>query len=443
MKRVLFVAFLLMVSKGGAQNPRSPAFGALEGVVVDSLRGGFLPGAALRIQGTSRFAFTDSLGLYRIDSIEAGAHAVELFHEVLDTLGVRVRTPPVEFVPGVTISLDLGIPSPRTIIRSKCPAAAADSGAVFGVVLDADREEPMADVEVSLAWTQLSVSREGIGYQQRRRSARTDSGGRFKLCHLPADMSADISAARGSDSTSPVYVGYPPGAFGTATLFLDAPVHGAVDSSAQTSPGGASLRGVVVDSSGKAVAGARVGLAASPDATVTDSAGRFSMEGLRPGTQGLLVRRLGYAPAEVTVNLTRRAPREVTVRLAPFIPVLEAVLVEARRDAGLEKVGFTGRRRAGSGRFLTPEDVERRSAFRIKDYLTLMPSLHRGITMRGNCTTYWVDGMKWNSHPDEFLSPAEIAAIEAYTASLAPVEFQGLDGCAVVLIWTKLKLGIR
>ncbi|HUR92296.1 MAG TPA: carboxypeptidase regulatory-like domain-containing protein [Gemmatimonadaceae bacterium] len=445
MMRTLVAAFLAIASQATAQGARSPALGTLEGVVVDSVRGGALRGAAVKVEGTSRFAFTDSLGRYRVDSVPAGSYAVELFHEILDTLGVRVYAPPLEFVPGVTVTLDLGIPSPRTIIRSKCQASAADAGAVFGVVLDADREEPLAGVEVSVAWTELRISREGFSSDAHRRGATTDAEGRFKLCYLPTDLSADILAVRGTDSTSAVHVAYDQAAFGTATIFLDAsPAGVAAEAPVPAARRGASLRGTVVDSTGKPVVGARAGFAWSPNAAVTDSAGRFSMDGQRPGTQALIVRRLGYAPAEVIVNLTRRAPREVTVQLAPFVPVLAAVLVKARHEVALERVGFTNRRRVGVGRFLTQEQLERRNAFRIDDYLTMLPSLYRGGTSSGeNCTVFWVDGVKWTSHPDEFMSPGEVAAIEAYSASMAPIEFQGLDGCAVVLIWTKLKLGIR
>jgi hypothetical protein len=117
--------------------------------------------------------------------------------------------------------------------------------------------------------------------------------------------------------------------------------------------------------------------------------------------------------------------------------------VEARRDLALERVGFTGRRRMGTGRYVTLEELERRNALRVSDYLTHIPVLRRGYDMSDRCVTYWVDGAHWSVHPDEFMHPTEVAAIETYTAALAPIEFQRLDGCAVVLIWTKWKLGIR
>ena len=442
MKRAAWLALLLVLAAPvSAQEAPVAGFGALSGVVVDSVRGGPLRGAAVRVEGTQRFAFTDSLGRYLVAGVPEGRYAVELFHELLDTLGVRVYTPPVEFTAGVTVTLDLGVPSPATIIRAKCRASASDAGAVFGVVLDADREEPVADAEVLLAWTELTVDRDGIKYRPQQRTATTDASGRFRLCYLPVDLSADISAALGSDSTSAVLVTYDQFAFGMATIFLDTP--NARSDTAAALPRGASLRGVVVDSSGKPVPGARVGFASSRNAAITDSAGTFALDGQRPGTQALVVRRLGYAPAEVIVNLTRRAPRDVTVRMDAFVPVLDAVLVEARRMRSLDRIGFTGRARSGAGRYLTQADLDRRNAMRISDFLTMMPGLRRSGAFGESCIRYWVDGIKWQAHPDDFMTPSEVAAIEVYPPSFVPAEFHDFNSCAAVVIWTKWKLRTR
>lgn len=434
---------LMLAAPAAAQEAQPAAYAALDGVVVDSVRGGPLRGAAVRVANTSRIAFTDSLGRFRVDSVPPGSHNVELFHELLDTLGVRVYTPPVQFSPGVTVEMGLGVPSARTIIRAKCQSSAGDAGAIFGVVLDAEREEPVASAEVRLSWVELSVDREtGIRYEPQRRSATTDDGGRFRICYLPADLSADIAAARGRDSTYAVHVGYAEGAFGLATLFVPASDSARREVAVQRALPQASVRGTVVDTAGRPVAGARVELAVSSNAVVTDSSGTFTLNGV-PGTQSLVVRRLGFQPVEVAVNLSRRAPREVSIRLAAFVPVLDAVLVQARRDAALERFGVTGRSRSGTGRIIMAEEIERHNVMRIEDILSRVPGLRRGVEMSDRCITYWVDGNHWQAHPDEFMVPNEIAAIETYSAALAPIEYQRLDGCAVVLIWTKWRLGIR
>ena len=434
---------LVLAGPAAAQEGQAAAFAVLDGIVVDSVRGGALRGAAVRVAGTSRFAFTDSLGRFRVDSVPPGSHNVELFHELLDTLGVRVYTPPVEFAAGVTVEMGLGVPSAGTIIRAKCQSSAPDAGAIFGVVLDAEREEPVPGAEVRLSWVELSVNREtGIRYEPQLRSVTTDGDGRFRLCYLPADLSADLSAAHGGDSTHAVHVGYAEGAFGLATLFVPASDSGRGDVALQRTLPQASVRGTVVDTAGKPVAGARVELAVSSNAVVTDSLGTFTLDGV-PGTQSLVVRRFGFQPVEVTVNLSRRAPREINIRMAAFVPVLEAVLVQARRDVALERFGVTSRRRSGTGQVIMAEEIERYNVVRIEDILSRIPALRRGVEMSDRCTTYWVDGQRWQVHPDEFMLPSEIAVMETYTAALAPSEYQRLDGCSVVLIWTKWRTGIR
>ncbi|MBA2259322.1 MAG: carboxypeptidase regulatory-like domain-containing protein, partial [Acidobacteria bacterium] len=321
MKLLVRLAILVAVAAPAvAQEPRATGFTILEGTVHDSLHGGFAIGASVTVGGTMRFALTDSLGRFRIDSIPAGDHQIELFHPTLDTLGVRVLTPPVAFAADSTVFLALAIPSARTVMRAKCSASGEGPGALIGLVLNADSEEPVAGAEVRLWWIEVTVGEKaGMRQQPHQRSATTDESGRYKLCGLPAELSANIYAASGSDSTPTLPIAYAAPGLGMATLFL------AISDS--TAASGAEVRGVVVDSGGTPLAGARVALATSRDAAVTDLAGTFVLSGQRSGTQTLLVRKLGYQPAEVILNLTRLEPREVTVRLGAFVPVLEAVLV--------------------------------------------------------------------------------------------------------------------
>ncbi|MGI9141518.1 MAG: carboxypeptidase regulatory-like domain-containing protein, partial [Gemmatimonadaceae bacterium] len=361
MVRMTWFAFLIaLAAPVAAQELRASGFASLEGVVVDSLHGGFANGASLIVTGTRRFAFIDSGGRFRIDSVPPGDHQVELFHPTLDTLGVRVLTPPIAFAPDSTVFLELAIPSASTIMRAKCSGFGADSGVLIGVVLDADTGEPVAGAEVRVWWTELTVGvKIGMRYEPQHRAATADESGRYKICGLPAALSANVSAARGSDSTATLPVAYGAPGLAMATLFLAISDTGATDVSPGTSAvrgaevRGAEVRGIVVDSAGAPLAGARVGVGNSQDATVTDSTGSFVLGGQRSGTQSLVVRKLGYQPAETIVNLTRRAPSEVTVRLGAFVPMLEAVVVQARRNAALEQIGFTSRQRSGMGRYMT------------------------------------------------------------------------------------------
>ena len=123
---------------------------------------------------------------------------------------------------------------------------------------------------------------------------------------------------------------------------------------------------------------------------------------------------------------------------------------------------FSDRQRSGFGRFIGPDEIERRRPQRLTTLLETIPSLRMGtnndgkryVTGRHNgCVAYYVDGMRWSStnptdvdmSPDAFLSGAELAAVEVYDELSAPAEFIRYSNrgqpCAVVVVWTKFKLG--
>lgn len=429
--------FLAAAAPAAAQAPPARAFAAAEGIVRDSLHGGFVEGATVSVGNTRRFGVTDSLGRFRVDSIPSGDHQIQLFHPTLDTLGVRVLTPPVAFAGDSAVALELAIPSARTVMRAKCASSGEGAGALIGLVLDAESEDPVAGAEVRLWWIEVIVG-EGVGMrnQPHQRVATTDESGRYKFCGLPAQLSANIAAAGGGDTTIALPITYGAPGLGMATLFLAASDSGAP---------GAEVRGVVLDASGSPLAGARVALATGTGATVTDSTGRFVLSGQPSGTQALVVRKVGFEPAELILNLTRREPRDVTVELGAFVPVLESVLVEARRGAALERIGFSERARTGQGRFLTQDDLNKRFAVEVSDFLRHLPPPRASGLADASCTHYWVDGSRWRvGTPDDFMTPQEVAAIEVYEDATVPPQFQSFEGsCRVVVIWTKWKLGTQ
>lgn len=442
--KLLWSVCLLVALPAFAQTTPARGHGLLHGIIVDSLRGGLLSGASLTIEGTSAFGVTDSLGRFSIDSVPPGEHVVELFHPILDTLGIRVRTSPLTFAANTAQELVWGVPSAVTLARAKCGAS---SGAMLlGMVIAADSDVALAGADVRLSWMDIEVGREvGIRRQPRSRVAVTDAAGRYMMCDLPSDLTAEISARLGGDSTATVSVALGNASLGVATLFL-------TQQAAETAPGAASavpgnsatVRGVVLDSAGAPVPGAHVALATRPEAVVTDSAGAFTLEGQPSGTQSLIVRRLGYLPAQLTLHLTRRAPREVVVSLRRFVPTLEAVMIEARRNFALDQVGFSERRKSGFGRYMGPSDLARRHALVLSDFFRHLPPPRASGLSNRTCTSYWVDGQKWHADADDFVSPGEVAAIELYNAPFVPAEFSEFEGaCRVVVIWTKWKLGLR
>jgi hypothetical protein len=161
---------------------------------------------------------------------------------------------------------------------------------------------------------------------------------------------------------------------------------------------------------------------------------------------------------EVPVDVSSETPRDLSVQLAEFVPTLDTVVVTAMlRDLGLERVGFTGRRKTGMGKYLGPEDIERRHAFHFTDLFTTIPMLRRTVYadgryvlvgrstgLGGGCVNFVVDDMPWyGGGAEDFIVPAEVGAIEVYSSAFTPSQYR-LPGapCETVVIWTKQKLRI-
>ena len=69
-----------------------------------------------------------------------------------------------------------------------------------------------------------------------------------------------------------------------------------------------------------------------------------------------------------------------------------------------------------------------------------------GLNLYGSCVVYVVDGIQWRSGGgvDEFVMPAEVAAIEVYSRNFTPMDYDPSMGeCETVLVWTKWKVGVR
>ena len=176
-------------------------------------------------------------------------------------------------------------------------------------------------------------------------------------------------------------------------------------------PAYATLEGVVFDSTrGAPVYGARVFLSGTNHAAVTDSAGRFVLGELRPGTYTLSfasarIDTLGYVPPPQQVTLAANAVerRELTVPAAAgaaaaallasavraaespnaAVPLRGVRAVGESRSAVLESNGFYARRQRGMGVFLTDSAFNRNTP--IENVLRRITGIHvvRVSTGRG------------------------------------------------------------
>jgi hypothetical protein len=478
LKRSLF-ALAIVLAPGFAKSQQTTATPAattvITGVAVDSVRGGYLRGALVGVSGTALSATTDSLGRFKIDSVPAGSHYLEVMHPLLDSLSLKVRTPARELKAGEPTTFILAVPSPATIANAKCSADEKQRGnaVLLGIVTDADTDAPSAGASVTVEWTDYQMTSRTLAKLPQFRTATVKADGTYKICGIPEDLVAPVIAYRGADSTGTVTVSFDK-KLGVASFRLPgqlaaqpagaAPAAGAQAKAGESAPkGSARLTGKVVDPAGNPLANARVAVETDNVAAVTDNQGKFNLNGLRTGTRDLIVRRIGFASVDMPVDVSAVNVRNVTVTMSRYVAQLEAVRVSAVRNIGLQRVGFTERQKTGAGKFIGPEEINSRNPDRLVNVLESGGTAlrmgtdaegHRYVTGRHNgCVGYYVDGMRWSStdpsdfqlSPDFFLSGAEIGAVEIYDELSAPAEFSRIsikgEPCAVVVIWTKHKLG--
>lgn len=446
--------------------------GTLTGVAIDSIRGGYLRGAIVSVLGTDKTAITDSLGHFHIDGIAIGQHAVEILHPILDTIGIRLSTAPKEFRGGDTVTLLLSTPSANTVVSLKCSTAKRAEGpaALIGMVLDAATERPVTGSSVVLWWTDYVIGKKEIKSTPHEKKVEVSPDGHFAICGLPNDLRTGALAFAGSDTTAARIIDLFP-YLAIASFRLEGPPpEGApsgpeatsrANSQPVTSPPRGAIAGTVRDISGKSIDGARISDTEGLN-TSSDAAGQFRLDGIRRGTRAISIRRLGYEPVEMVVDVPSGRAAVLSVSLNKVVPVLKSVTVTAMRDLGLQRVGFSERKAWGMGTYITPDQIESRNAMRLVNLLETLPVMRAGADDRGRryvtgryggCVRYFVDGVRWYTKneneveelPDAYLSTAEIGAIEVYSGNFAPGQFyaSSRDGlpCTSVVVWTKFKLG--
>lgn len=457
--------------------PAGRAYAILLGTVWDSVHAAPLAGASVFVEGSLRVGMTSERGGFMIDSIPAGAYRVRIEHLVLDSLGVQMVTDTVHLADGDRHTLELAIPSPETLVAISCPANRRTLGpsAIIGRLLDADTDEPVGGARVSFAWAELSLTA-GLRRVPRLRDARSGPDGVFRVCGLPNDVEGTLQAEKAGVLTSEVPIAVQGQSLvvqglriGNANTVARAqadtsrsrPAQAGARFSAPTLQSGqAVLTGRVVAANGQPVAGARVDVEGTAGIAQTNANGEFRITDLPSGTQSVVARQLGYMPVTKAVELSTRAPATVVITMSTPAQVLEPVVVEAQQEQGLDRVGFSDRKRGGTGYFVTGEEVMKRGPTMLSDVFRTIPSLRvvpdgmynykvesaRGNMLSPGCVRYFIDGSPFNAvfpgDIDRMLPPYEIGAIEVYDGSGAPFQFQiaGSSSCTVIVIWSKFAL---
>lgn len=213
------------------------------------------------------------------------------------------------------------------------------------------------------------------------------------------------------------------------------------------------VAGVVEDTLSTPVVGAQVGVVGMRGHGLSEDDGTFRIAGIQPGAQVIVVRRIGFRPESVSVNIVAGTIHEVRIRIRPMPQWVAPVVVDARtaKYTGFLR-GFYERRDRGVGVFFTAADIEERKPRFVTDLLRTVPGTR--IAMRGpeNVITFrglsclpliWIDGNAATAaylDPDVF-DPMTLAGIEVYkgpaTVPAALMGVRGKGACGVIALWTK------
>jgi hypothetical protein len=464
----LFLALAVFFAGGqlGAQRktiaipvpPPKMGTSQIAGVVVDSLNGRFLTGAEVLIEGAKATTVTDSLGKFRVDSLPAGTYQVGIFHPLLDTLGLTLATKQFYLGSDSATFIFLAVPSAATIIHRECPVRprAQGTSAVIGQVHDPETLTPVAGAEVSIAWSQIDVSKTaGVVRTPHVVYDSTDTSGAFRICGLPNSMTATLQAKRGKSVTAeiPITLGEENSELFARTLLLSR-----VDSGAKV--GNATVTGRVVLEGAPTNAGSRVEVVGTDQVVLTNDKGEFTITKLPSGSQVLLARHLGFGAQTAAVDLNSREAQRVTIKLPKYVAMIEPVVVNARRAGNLDRVGFSQRQKTGMGYYLGPDQLKGRNPTHLSDIFRAVPGLRVSSTPDGDvvgstrnaggndCVQYFVDDMPWQSAEpgdvNQFVNPSEVVAVEVYQGSNVPAQYsRGSGSCTTIVIWTKFKIRDR
>lgn len=199
-------------------------------------------------------------------------------------------------------------------------------------------------------------------------------------------------------------------------------------------------------------------------AATADREGFFTLKAPLAGSYYLHVSAIGYRPiADGIFELGEGGSMEVEIRLEPDPLMMDSIRATVdRSDRYLRQVGFYERREKGWGHHLEHEEIRERAVFTVTDALRDLNRVYvygelpypRVAIRKGvhTCPPHifldgflvhrgGVEGRMPPPHgpatPDQFVHPADVAAIEVYRSGTeAPIEYNLPNTCGVLLIWT-------
>lgn len=444
------------------------ALATIRGSVFDSLALAPLAGAYIQILAATdpsdlRTVRADSAGNYVVDSVPVGDYLVALIHQQVDRLSLDGMVFRVAVVSGGEVDLPLGLPGPERYRNSRCGAATGETnnGVFVGFIRNADGEPLAMPARIRSQFNQTTISNSGIVRRRPLQIVEAHNGGVFTICGLPAGGTITTRAFAGNDSSDVVELEVPPNGVLVRDMYVGRARRVATGGQGLSSVlrGSNRLRGLVRDSAGRPLEGARVSIASAGSEAVSGSTGQFVLDSLPAGTWMLTARSVGFEPRQVAVDVLKDPLATAQISLTAATTVVDTVKVRANAvDAGM--AGFEQRRKTGFGYYYDTEALKQRSARTVADFLrttpgvTITPGMNgrdqvtlRGITSSsGRCIpAVFIDGAKVavpDGVIDDVINQNDVRALEVYTGTASiPLEFQTNTGCGAVVLWSGGRLG--
>jgi hypothetical protein len=219
-------------------------------------------------------------------------------------------------------------------------------------------------------------------------------------------------------------------------------------------PSGATLVGTVRDTTGIPVPLAR--LRSGGALTISDSVGHFSLGGLPGGAATLFVRRLGFEPLDISLQLTSGVTQSLDVVLTGLPQDLPGLTTSVATLADIRLRDFYRHRQSGIGYFFDRREIESKNAQRISDILRRLPGtrmtpdragrqtmrMGRSASGRDCPPDVWVDGVRAQGMSVDDVPLGDVEALELYRGPAGlPPEMNsrlGNPACGALIIWTRL-----
>lgn len=216
-----------------------------------------------------------------------------------------------------------------------------------------------------------------------------------------------------------------------------------------------SVSGAVTDSAHAPIFRAQLAVEGSDIRAFTDENGTFTLENVVLGPAILTVRRLGFSPARIPVQVSQSGGATVAIHLTRLPTVLPPVVVRPPRlEYSGRLAGYYKRLEKGSsGYFITREEIDRENPTTLGQLLQHVPGVRvargaagiTGMRMRGRACwpLVWLDGTPMpagETDIDSFV-PSSIQGIELYLGSTtAPLRYiydGDVSSCGTVLLWSR------